>query len=477
MAKLLFLQNIEYEFLGPMYISAYAGAGGHRVRMAMGNDADSFENSIQEFQPDLIGFSTMTGSHLWARDMARELKARHGLVNIFGGAHPTFSPDFIHEQGVDMLVRGEGEEAVREILDRIDSGSDFSNVPNLIVKLKNGGVRENPVRKLRSDLDDYPFPDRNLYDALEGQIDRSVRTVITSRGCPFHCTFCFEDSLRELYKGKGKFVRIRSISKVIEELKVLCSTTNVETIYFTDDLFGVNRKWLYQFLKIYKREVGVPFICLARADLVAADPAYSQQLADGGCRTVFFGIESGNEGIRNLVLKKRLSNAQILLAAEHLHKAGIRFRTYNIVGLPDETLEDAFATLRLNIAIHTDYPWCSVFMPFPGTALNDYAAERGYLDRAFTFDSLSESFFSDSRLNIPDIDRMTNLQKFFQTAVLWPWTVPLIRRLINLRPNRLFDAWFGLVYFLVYIRSENKSFWKTMRFAMRNYRHVITRKL
>lgn len=476
MAKLLFLQNIEYEFLGPMYIAAHAAAGGHRVRMAMGNDADSFDRVIREFSPDLLGFSTMTGSHCWARDVASKLKERHGVPNIFGGAHPTFFPEFIHEPDVDMLVRGEGEEAVREILDRIDTGSDFSNVPNLIVKLKDGSLRENPVRKLRSDLDDYPFPDRNLYDALEGHIDRRVRTVITSRGCPFHCTFCFEDSLRELYKGKGKFVRMRSISKVIEELKVLCSTTNVETVYFADDVFGVNRRWLYQFLEVYRREVGLPFICLARADLVAADTAYAQRLADGGCRAVFFGIESGNEEIRNRVLNKRLSNDQIILAAECLHAAGIPFRTYNIVGLPDETLEDAFATLRLNIAVRADYPWCSVFMPFPGTALTEYAFERGYLDHAFEFDSLSKSFFSDSKLRMPDIDRIANLQKFFQTAVLWPWTLPLICRLIKLSPNPMFDMWFGLVYFLIYVRSEQKTFWRTLRFALRNWRHVLGKK-
>ncbi|OIP91023.1 MAG: hypothetical protein AUK24_03545 [Syntrophaceae bacterium CG2_30_49_12] len=476
MAKLLFLQNIEYEFLGPMYISAHAKDGGHEVRISLGDNANDFEPTILEFQPDLLGFSTMTGSHLWARNIAHQLKVRHGLLNIFGGAHPTFFPEFIRESGVDMLVRGEGEETVREILDCIDAGRDFSDLANLTLKFPDGSVRENPVRMLRRDLDDYPFPDRHLYDALKGRIDRRVRNVITSRGCPFHCTFCFEDSMRELYRGKGKYVRIRAIAKVIEELKIQRSTTDVHTIYFADDVFGLNRKWLYEFLDVYKREVGLPFICLVRADLVAADPEYAQRLADGGCKTVFFGIESGNEEIRNRVLKKKLTNVQIRLAAERLHTAGIKFRTYNIVGLPDETLEDAFVTMRLNIDIRADYPWCSVFMPFPGTALTDYAFDRGYLDRSFKFDSLSESFFIDSKLNMPDIDRIANLQKFFQTAVLWPRTLPIVSRLINLRPNRLFDAWFGMVYFLVYIRSENKSFWKTLRFAVYNYHHVLSGK-
>jgi len=212
-----------------------------------------------------------------------------------------------------------------------------------------------------------------------------------------------------------------------------------------------------------------------RADLVAAHADYAERLAEAGCRSVFFGVESGNPEIRNRVLVKRLSNQQIRTAADRLHAAGITFRTYNIVGLPGETLEDAYSTLQLNIDIETDYPWCSVFMPFPGTALTRYAFDQGYLDRSFEFDSLSRSFFTESRLDMRHSRELENLQKFFQTGVLWPWTLPLIRRLVSLRPNPLFTAWFGLIYFTVYLRSENKRFLESVLFAIRNAHHVLTR--
>lgn len=475
MARLLFLQNIEYEFLGPMYISSYARQRGHEVQLAIGATLDELAASIEAFQPDLVAFSIMTGSHHWARDIAREIKSRFGIGNIFGGAHPTFFPDFIREDGIDMLVRGEGEEAVADILDRIDAKTPLSGIENLVWKRADGSIESNPVRGLRNDLDDYPFPDRHLYDALDSRLDRSVRNVITSRGCPFHCTFCFEDSMRELYDGKGKYVRIRSIEKVISELKILRDTTDVSTVYFADDVFGMSRRWLYDFLEVYRVEIGLPFICLVRADLVAANEEYAQRLADGGCKSVFFGIESGNENIRNTLLKKNLTNKQIKLAASRLHAAGIKFRSYNIVGLPGESMEEAWETLELNIEIGTDYPWCSVFMPFPGTALTEYAIEQGYLDRSFEFDSISRSFFTDSNLRQPHAREIANLQKFFQTAVLLPWTLPLIRKLVCLPPNKLFDAWFGLVYFITYIRSERKQFFVTLWFAIRNYRHVLTR--
>ncbi len=474
MAKLLFLQNLEYEFLGPMYISAMLRKHGYECKLRIGNTLEDFAPAIEEFRPDMAAFSIMSGSHSWALETAGEIKRELGIPNIFGGAHPTFFPDFAKAGEVDYLVRGEGEETTLEILNRLDAGQPIDAIPNLCFR-KNGKLVQNPLRNLRSDPDDYPFPDRHLYDDLNGRLDRQVRNVITSRGCPFHCSFCFEDALRELYQGKGKYVRIRRIEKVIEECRELRDNTDVRVIYFADDVFGMSKKWLYEFLPQYKKEIGLPFICLVRADLAASDDEYAFRLAEGGCRSVFFGVESGNEQLRNRVLKKQLTDAQIIRAAELLHRAGIKFRTYNIVGLPEETLEDALSTVELNITIKSDYPWCSIFAPFPGTELTDYAVKNGFLDDQFEYNALSKSFFLNSHLNLPHIREMENLQKFFQTAVLWPRTFPLIRKLIFLKPNRLFLGWFGLIYFYVYIRSEHRSFWSTLKFAMRNFRHVLAK--
>lgn len=473
MAKLLFLQKIEYEFLGPMYISSMAKTAGHDCRLAIGETLADVSKEIQQYQPDLVGFSLMTGSHRWAIRLAGEIKKGYGIPNILGGAHPTFFPQVIDEQGIDMLLRGEGEESVLELLRRIDRHDRLTDIPN--IWFKNGRVYKNDVRTLPQDLDEYPFPDRTLYNGLDRKLDRSIRNVITSRGCPWHCSFCFENALREIYSGRGKYVRIRSIDKVIEECIILKSTTKVRTIYFADDVFGMSKKWLYEFLPRYNREVGLPFICLVRADIVASDREYAFHLAEGGCKSVFFGVESGNENLRNKVLVKQLPDKQIEDAARNLHDAGIPFRTYNIVGLPGETLDEAYSTVELNIRIETDYPWCSVFSPFPGTALTQYAIDQGYLDRDFDPETLTRSFFTESKLNTSSVRRLQNLQKFFQTAVLWPSTFPLIKKLIALPPNILFTIWFGFVYFFVYLRSERRGFWKTLRFALKHYKHVLAK--
>ncbi|MCI5056962.1 MAG: B12-binding domain-containing radical SAM protein, partial [Flavobacteriales bacterium] len=439
----------------------------------LGQNLSDFEAKIKAFQPDLVGFSVMSGSHEWGRQMAIQIKDKFGIQNIFGGSHPTFFPEFVKEEGVDFAIRGEGEESMLEIMNRIDRKESFSDIPNL--SYQNGQLVHNPLRNLAKRLDDYPKPDRFLYGDLDNRADRQVRNVITSRGCPFHCTFCFEDAMRDMYKGKGKYVRIREIDEVIKECKRLKEETDVKVIYFADDVFGMKRQWLYDFLEVYKKEIGLEFICLVRADIVAADEPYAQKLADAGCRSVFFGVESGNEKLRNAVLDKQLTDEQILKAADLLHKAGIKFRTYNIVGLPDETLEDAFSTVELNIKIKADYPWCSIFSPFPGTELTDYAFNKGYLGKEFDYNTLDKSFFLESKLKLDHIREMENLQKFFQTAVLWPWTYPIIKKLIKLPPNMLFKAWFGFVYFIVYIKSEKRNFFKTLKFALKNYKHVLAK--
>ncbi|MBI4546420.1 MAG: B12-binding domain-containing radical SAM protein [Ignavibacteriae bacterium] len=473
MAKLLFLQNIDYEFLGPMYISAMVKKSDHECRLTLGQTITDFQSELESLKPDIIGFSTMSGSHRWAVEMARTIKRDYGIPTILGGAHPTFFPQVIEETGVDMILRGEGEESVLELLNRIDARQSLTDIPN--IWFKNGTVYKNDLRSLRFNLDDYPFPDRSLYDSLNGKLDRSVRNVITSRGCPWHCSFCFEDTMREIYEGKGKYVRIRTIDKVIEECIELKSSTEVRVIYFADDVFGMSKKWLYEFLPRYKHEVGLPFICLVRADIVASDRDYAFRLAEGGCQSVFFGVESGNEELRNRILVKQLSDKHIKEAAKNLHESGIPFRTYNIVALPGERLDDAFSTVELNIAIKTDYPWCSVFFPFPGTALTRHAIDQGFLDKDFDPEKLTKSFFTESKLITNDIHQLENLQKFFQTAVLLPWTFSIIKKLIKLPPNIFFIIWFGLVYFYVYWKSERRSFWKTLFFAFKNYRHVLSK--
>ncbi|MGA2090772.1 MAG: radical SAM protein [Endomicrobiales bacterium] len=473
MAKLLFIQNIEFEFLGPMYISAFVGSA-HECRMVIGSHAKDFELVMETFKPDVVGFPVMTGQHRWALECCRELKKRYSFIAAFGGPHATFFPEIIDNDAVDIVCRGEGEEAVKDLLDAIAAGGEYSSIANFWVK-KKGEIHKNDVRRLKDELDAMPFPDRTLYSSTRAGNDTSIQKIITSRGCPFQCSFCFEESMRELYRGKGSYVRVRSVDNVIAELRLIQQAAHPRVFYFCDDVFGVNKKWLYSFLEIYKKEIGQEFICLVRADIVASDPDYARKLKDAGCKNVFFGIETGSEHLRNEILRKNLRDHDIYAAATQLHEAGLKFRAYNIIGLPDETVEDAYKTLEMNIAIKTDYPWCSLFTPYPRTALAEYAIEKGCLDPGFSADTLSQSFFIDSPLRLKDRGQIENIQKFFQTAVLWPAALPIIKLLVHLPPNIFFRLWFGLIYFYTYLKSEHRSLWQTTLFALRNFSSVIAK--
>ncbi|MFA6316508.1 MAG: radical SAM protein, partial [Elusimicrobiota bacterium] len=359
MARLLFLQDTLFEFLGPMYISAMAKSRGHEARLALGSRFEDLSPAIESFRPDLLGFSVMTGSHDWALDMAREARARFGVASIFGGPHPTLCPDFLDEDGVDMIVRGEGEQAVVEVLAALSKGQDLAGIANLGHKSR-GVTRLNQTTPPPDSLDELPWPDRDLYNGLGKLRDRTVASVLTSRGCPYSCTFCSAQAMRKLYGGKAK-VRFRSPSDVVRECRDLRDRRRAKTIYFTDDIFGLDRAWLAEFLPLYRTEVGLRFICLMRPDLLASDQGLAKRLAQAGCVSVFFGIESGDERLRNQVLGKAVTDSAIRLAASSLRQAAIKFRTYNIMGFPGDSLGSALKTIRLNIEIKTDHPWCSIF--------------------------------------------------------------------------------------------------------------------
>ena len=470
MAKLLFIQDIQYEFLGPIYISAMLKSHGHDCKVVIGKTFKTFEKVIEEYKPDIVGFSIMSGSAQWASEIGLQIKNKYGLHTIYGGVHPTFFPEYINNEGVDIIVRGEGEDAALDVMNCIDNKQDFGKIGNITYK-KNGKIIENEIRDLNPDLDAYPFPDRKLYETelQKYNVDLSVRNVITSRGCPFNCAFCQVVIMRKLYKGKGIFLRTRKAEKVVEELELLKKTTQTKTLYFVDEFFGSDYNWFKDFLPQYKQRIGLEYSCLVRADIIKKNKDYTRLLKDSGCRMVAFGIESGSESIRNELLNKKIKNEDILYAASMLHKENLKFRAYNIVGFPGENLLDAYETVKLNIDIKTDYPWCYIFQPLKDTALANYAIKNKELPYDFFCEINKRSFFSGSPIQTKDIKKIINLQKFFQTAVLWPRTFPLIKLLIKIPPNPVFNLWFGFVFYIVYTKSEGRNWWKTFLFAIKNY--------
>lgn len=463
MARVIFLQRIWYEYGGPELISSVLKKHGHETDLFIGKDISSFRDKIKP--DDIIAFSTMSGEHHWALQVASQIKKEKKVLTIFGGPHPTYFPEIINHPAVDITCCGEGEYSMRDLADAHDKGIDYTDIPNLSVKLGDK-IKKNEVRPLISDLDALPFPDRAIYYKYKLLKNASLKPFMASRGCPFSCTFCFNERLRNIYSNKGKYIRFHSPRNLINEIKDVEYSYGLRSIYFADDLFVLNKGWLKEFTSIYKKEIKKPYVCSANVNTL--DEEIIKILKDSDCHTVSFGIETGNERLRNELLNKRITNRHILEIGRLLKKYKLKFMTFNLVGLPDETTNQALETIELNIRIGTNYPRCSILTPYPGTRIAERFKGKMKLNDIYSTYQQSEISF-----DVPHPRELINLHYFFQTAVIFPCLVSLIKKLIKFPPNILFRLWWAIVYFFVFVRSETRGLIQTSLFALKTIGFVF----
>jgi radical SAM superfamily enzyme YgiQ (UPF0313 family) len=462
--KVALVQKIPYEYIGVMFLSAVIKkGGGESASFIAALEGRRLLPNLRQYQPDLVAFSLLSPDHRWFAGLVREVKAAlPGVPVIAGGPHPTFFPEIIEWPELQAVFVGEAEGSLAAFLRHFGNDGALGSIPGIWYKDSGGAIRRNPVGPLVQDLDRLPFPDRSIYyDKYPVLKNKEVKTFITSRGCPNNCSFCYNHGYRELYRGGGRYVRHFSPERIIAEIKETRAMAPAESIEFQDDAFTYNPEWLDTFLALYKAEVGLPFKCLVRADMVT--PEIARQLRTAGLSSVIFGVESGSETIRNTALKKHITNRQITGCADTLHAEGIKFGTSNMFGIPGETVEDALETIRLNIRIKTFYPWASLLMPYPRTKIAEICRERGLIPADFSWNGLPGSFFSETPLRLPEKHVYENLQKVFYLAVRYPWTFPLFQRMVKLRLPRFFKALFVVSYILKFAREKEISLFSAMR--------------
>lgn len=421
-----------------MHLSSALKAAGHEVELAVAARHDPLAVARQ-FRPHVVGYSVITGSQRHYLEHNSRLKAElPEVLAVFGGPHPTFFPEMVHEPGVDGICRGEGEGALVELVQALEQGGREAvlGVQNWSF-LRDGEVIANPVRPYIEDLDSLPFPDRALVydrDPLAGRA--KIKHFLTGRGCPYNCTYCFNHALSELYAGKGRRFRQRSVDHVIDELDWVRSHYPLEFVVFVDDTLVLSGKWLAELAEKYPRRIGLPFFCNTRADLVTAEQV--RLLKEAGCHSVSMGIEAGNDRLRNELLKRRMSKEQIREAARLLHAAGLQFTTTNMIGLPSSALADDLETLDLNIEVRPAYAHAFIFQPYPRTELGEFTREQDWM--VGTFDDIGEVAWDHSVLSFNPAHKrgLAVLQRFFAIGVEWPRLVPLIQRLTRVPDNLAF---------------------------------------
>jgi radical SAM superfamily enzyme YgiQ (UPF0313 family) len=206
--------------------------------------AEEFQRRIKILNPDLVGFTSTTHIFPFVRKYAAITKKITKVPIICGGVHPTICPeDVLRDKNIDMICRGECDAAIVELCQKLEKGEDIKKIDNIWVKEKNQ-IFKNPIRPLISNLDNLPFPDREIFDYPQLNLEKQgIGTFMLSRGCPYQCAFCSESTLRKLYPNPNNYFRFRSPRSSVEEIKTVISKYPfIKFIRFDDDLLFANKE-------------------------------------------------------------------------------------------------------------------------------------------------------------------------------------------------------------------------------------------
>jgi len=401
--------------LGIGYISAILKANGHVTDIFLADE--HLIANLKAFNPSYLCYSVSTGEHTFYLDLNREIKRHIHAKSLFGGSHPTFFPDMVSEDGVDAIFQGEAEETILNYLQN----------PQKINK---------PARNPEN-LDALPFPDRELIYKFRS--DNPIKNIMTTRGCPFSCAYCYNSNYKKMFDGKA--VRFRSIDSVVEEAKELkANYPSTKFIFMEDDEFAVRVSRLREFKRKW---IGLPYHAQLRIEQLTEEKA--RLLAESGCHSVTFAIESANEQRRHDLLNRKMTNQQILDGALILNKFKIKIRTECMIGQPNETIKEALATLDLSAACKPVVAWASLYQPYPRTELGDHCLKLNLWDG--DVDAMPDSFFEYSVLDFPQKlkNQFVNLQRLFSLAANYKIVRAMLPVLIKLPPNKLYD-WIHQTY-------------------------------
>jgi len=350
----------------------------------------------------------------------------------------------LNKSSLDAICIGEGEDAFADLLRALSERQSLSDIPNIITKGKS--TDRSMIRNLVDDLDKLPFPDYGLLYDNTPMGGYPLKNFIASRGCPYDCTYCFNAEWRKLYKGKGKAVRRHSVDYVIENILIVKKKWPLTTVKFYDDIFAFKAdSWLEEFSKKYKALVGLPFFVLTRPDLLNEETV--KLLKSAGCRTISMSIEAGNPEVRSKVLKRNMSDEQIIRAHRLCDKYGIHTFSNCIVGLPGTKIEHDIESIDLAIKCKLSWVEFLIFHPYPGTELGNRAVQEGIYEP--DYGSMHTSYMYSSELKCfskREKNTQQNIAELGAVAVIFPVFRNLIVRYLIFWPhNKLFI----LVYWAV----------------------------
>jgi radical SAM superfamily enzyme YgiQ (UPF0313 family) len=400
--------------------------------------------TIESFKPDLAAFSAKTGEHKYyiaANDAVKRIN--ENIYTVIGGPHATFFPDIITKHPFDALCVGEGDDAWPELLEAVEKGTPVEEIDNILTKKNYTPETATVIRPRKRELDTLPDLDRDLVYRSTRLGRFPMRSFMAGRGCPYKCTYCFNHIYNKLYKGKGKLYSRYSVDRLCAELRELKETYPTQYIKFYDDIFVMkDDEWLDEFAEKFPKEVGLPFHCLMRANLIT-EPLLLK-LKKAGLGSISMSIESGNAHIRDVLLKRNMSEEVMLDAFKLCEKHNIPTFSNTIFAIPGSSIKEDIEGLDLNIKAKVTFGEFPVFFPYPKTELGEYSIEQGYFDG--DFDKLHMNYQTDSPLNCfseKEKRMQVNLSLLATVCLLFP-------SMRNITVNLLIKLPLTKLYFVMY---------------------------
>lgn len=383
---------------------------GHEVRLSYLSEmrqAGSILKEIEEFRPEIVGFTAVETQFKFVNDLASQIRKMHRCLIVCGGPYVTLSPEVVLEtvSPLDAVIIGEGEYAMADLAERLQKNDNWMETKNLAYREKDtGNLVKNALNPLIDDLDSLPYPCTGLFK-YQDIIDReNVAMFYFNRGCPYSCSFCSNASLGHVYGMPSNRVRYRSVASVIDEIETILSKYRLRddtVLHFGDDLFVFNKKWLSDFCDIYKKRISRPFWCTGRSNHMSDE--ICGLLKKAGCAVLMMSVESGNDYIRNDVMRRNISRQALVESFELCHKHGIGTLATCIIGLPFETpdmIEDSIRTVAGLKSVNSY--GINIFYPYKGTRLREICEQNNFIS-----DSIGGDFVErrESVLNLPDLPK------------------------------------------------------------------------
>ena len=368
-----------YAPLGLLYLSSFLKREGASVEVydtTFGSLA-GFDQAVAARRPPVVGISGNLRTRRNVLEMIQIAK-RHGAAVVLGGPEPFSYADEYLARGADVVVAGEGEATLAELLpvlgeSRTGDHAGLAGVAGIACRQGDGTVLRTPARPALPTLDDLPFPDREAI-----QIDRYFQTwrrhrghsalsLITARGCAYHCTWCSHSVF-------GFTHRRRSPQNVADEVEMLVERYQPELLWYADDVFTVHPRWIREYAaELGRRGLRVPFEAISREDRL--DDEIIGTLAEMGCFRLWVGAESGSQRVLDL-MKRRTDAGRMREVFGSLQRHGIEAGTFIMVGYDGETLEDLEATVDYLKDAAPDTFLTTVAYPIKGTEYYDHVADR-----------------------------------------------------------------------------------------------------